>query len=81
MPPAGFACGCPPGCRGVFVDQGSGFAAGFGHGALGIVDHELFAKGINEKTGTPCDEDSVGRHRGKLNRVADDGPPKSAVGV
>ena len=81
MPASGFACGGPPGCRGVFVNLGSGFASGFGHGALGIVDHEFFAKGIDKQTSAPCDEDAVGRHRAELNRVADDGPPKSAVGA
>ena len=46
--------------------------AGFAQCRIGIGDHHLLAKGIDEVLRAACDDDTIGVERGEAHRIADD---------
>ena len=46
--------------------------AGFAQCRIGIGDHHLLTKGIDEVLCAACDDDTIGVERGEAHRIADD---------
>ena len=65
---------------GIGADGGRGGFRGLTDGALGIIDHQLFAESVDEVLRAPSDEELIGSEGGEADRVADEVAPESAGG-